>query len=164
MNWYIEVIRKYAIFSGRARRQEFWMFTLFSFIISVLLSIVDNVLDLKINNNNSGILNSIYSLFVFMPSLSVSVRRLHDIGKSGTYLLLLIFAPIAIAFMWIFMFASIISASISIIFLIIFILLYFTWYIYIFAKDSVFGPNEYGNNPKGLGNNEEIDIEEHLSE
>jgi len=165
MNWYIEVIKKYATFSGRARRQEFWMFTLFSFLISMGASLLDKGLDLNINNNkDTGVLSTIYSLFVFLPSLAVSVRRLHDIGKSGTYLFLLIFTPIAAAFLWVFMLANVLPSGVSIILLIVGILLYIIWYIYIFAKDSDFGPNEYGPNPKGLGNDDEINIEEHLVE
>ncbi|MET7284573.1 DUF805 domain-containing protein [Streptomyces sp. NPDC005573] len=81
MHWYVDVLKKYAVFDGRARRQEFWMFTLFSLIISIVLAIVDNAM-------NSVVLGLVYSLAVLLPSLGVTVRRLHDTGKSGWFVLL----------------------------------------------------------------------------
>jgi len=81
MQWYLDVLKKYAVFSGRARRQEYWMFALFNIVISIVLSIIGSVLDL-------GILSIIYSLAVLLPSLGVSVRRLHDTGKSGWWILI----------------------------------------------------------------------------
>jgi len=80
MNWYLQVLKNYAGFSGRARRKEYWMFLLFNIIISVVLTAI--AIPLKIYW-----LTSIYSLAIFIPSLAVSVRRLHDIDKSGWWLL-----------------------------------------------------------------------------
>ena len=71
MNWYLKVLKQYVDFEGRARRQEFWMFILFNFLISIVLSFVNEYL------------SGIYSLAVLIPSLAVGARRLHDIGKSG---------------------------------------------------------------------------------
>ena len=81
MNYYIDVLKKYAVFNGRASRMEYWMFVLISFIISIILSIVDNAI-------HSPMLESIYGLAVFVPSIAVGVRRLHDTGKSGWWLLI----------------------------------------------------------------------------
>lgn len=81
MNWYLGVLKKYADFSGRARRKEFWMFTLFNFIIMVVLSIVDGIIGIPI-------LGGIYALGVLIPGIAVGARRFHDIGKSGWWLLL----------------------------------------------------------------------------
>jgi uncharacterized membrane protein YhaH (DUF805 family) len=81
MNWYIAVLKKYVEFSGRAARQEFWMFTLISFLISIGLGIVDSML-------GTSVLGGLYSLAVLLPSLGVAVRRLHDTGKSGWWLLI----------------------------------------------------------------------------
>lgn len=89
MNWYAEVIKKYATFTGRARRQEYWMFVLVSALISAVLGVVDGVMtavangamgssDLRLN-----LLGGLYSLFILVPSIAVGVRRLHDTGKSG---------------------------------------------------------------------------------
>jgi uncharacterized membrane protein YhaH (DUF805 family) len=80
MNYYFAVLSKYATFTGRARRSEFWYFMLFNMIISIALAIVDRAL-------NMAFLNTIYSLAVFLPSLAVSVRRLHDVNKSGWFYL-----------------------------------------------------------------------------
>jgi len=76
-NYYIEVLKKYAVFSGRARRAECWYFYLFDFLISIVLALI-----------SEGILFGIYSLGTFIPGLAVSVRRLHDTNRSGWWLLI----------------------------------------------------------------------------
>jgi uncharacterized membrane protein YhaH (DUF805 family) len=81
MNWYIEVLKKYAVFSGRARRKEYWYFVLFNLIIYIILSIIDYAI-------NSAILSTIYSLGVLIPSIAVAVRRLHDTNRTGWWLLI----------------------------------------------------------------------------
>ncbi len=88
MQWYLEVLKKYAVFDGRAHRTEFWMFTLVSTIISIVLSILDAILGT--NGSGIGVLGAVYSLAVLPPSLAVSVRRLHDIGRQGLWLLLVL--------------------------------------------------------------------------
>ncbi len=77
MSWYLEVLKKYAVFTGRARRKECWMFVLVSFIICFVLSI------LKLNA-----ISSLYSLAVLVPSIAVAIRRLHDTGRSGWWFLI----------------------------------------------------------------------------
>ncbi|WP_328946547.1 DUF805 domain-containing protein [Streptomyces sp. NBC_00250] len=81
MNWYLEVLKKYVVFTGRARRKEFWMFELINLIISIVLAVVDMSLDMQL-------LGTIYALAVFLPSLAVTVRRLHDTGRSGWWILI----------------------------------------------------------------------------
>ncbi|MFC9796855.1 DUF805 domain-containing protein [Streptomyces sp. NPDC057695] len=81
MNWYLDVIKKYAVFSGRARRKEFWMFQLFNFIISIVLVAIGTAIDFSL-------LSTIYSLAVLLPSLGVTIRRLHDTGRSGWWILI----------------------------------------------------------------------------
>jgi uncharacterized membrane protein YhaH (DUF805 family) len=89
MQWYTDVIKKYAVFSGRARRKEFWMFTLFSVIISIIISILDRLFGLTYGSGNtSGVLSTIYSLAVLLPSIGVGIRRLHDTGRTGWWLLI----------------------------------------------------------------------------
>ena len=90
MNYYADVIKKYAQFSGRARRKEYWMFVLINAIISCVISCIDNLAGFTISTGTSqiGILSLIYALFVLVPSLAVSVRRMHDIDKSGWTILL----------------------------------------------------------------------------
>lgn len=87
MGWYLTVLRKYAVFSGRARRREYWFFVLFNVIISAVLSMLDHGLASPIAEG-AGPLSGLYSLAVLLPSLAVSVRRLHDTGRSGWWLLI----------------------------------------------------------------------------
>lgn len=87
MNWYLAVLKKYAVFEGRASRTEFWMFALFNFIVGVVLGIVDGILHLK-GTYGLGVLGGLYNLGVLLPSIGVSIRRLHDTGRSGWWLLL----------------------------------------------------------------------------
>jgi uncharacterized membrane protein YhaH (DUF805 family) len=88
MQWYIDVLKKYAVFDGRARRKEFWMFMLFSTIISIVLLILDRLIGTDYNNGRNGILSSLYSLAVLLPTIGVAIRRLHDTDRSGWWLLL----------------------------------------------------------------------------
>lgn len=81
MNEYLTVLKKYATFSGRARRKELWMFVLINFIVVVVLSALDMALGI-------GLLSGLYSLGVLIPSLAVGARRLHDIGKTGWWQLI----------------------------------------------------------------------------
>ena len=76
MEWYISVLKKYADFSGRSRRKEYWMFFLINIIIGIVLGLLATIL-------KTGILSTIYSLAVLIPGIAVCIRRLHDIGKSG---------------------------------------------------------------------------------
>lgn len=123
MNWYVKVLKQYADFNGRARRQEFWMFVLINFAISVAITLIATLITPEL-----AILNTLYSLAVLVPSIAVGVRRLHDIGKSG-WLYFLILIPV------------------------IGVILLIVWW----ATDSEEGPNDWGPNPKGIGNVNEID-------
>jgi len=88
MNWYLEALRKYAVFEGRARRMEYWMFVLFNCLIVVVLSVVDTVVGLFSLGNSIGALTGLYWLVVLVPSIAVTVRRLHDTDRSGWWALL----------------------------------------------------------------------------
>ena len=88
MNWYLKCWKQYADFSGRARRKEYWMFVLFNIIVAIIAGIIDGVLGLINPEIGFGVFGGLYSLAAFIPGLAVSVRRLHDIGKSGWYYLL----------------------------------------------------------------------------
>ncbi|BCS51340.1 DUF805 domain-containing protein [Aeromonas jandaei] len=83
MNWYISVLKQYAVFSGRARRTEYWMFVLCNVVFMLLVGMVDRLI-----GSDKEILSSIYSLAVLIPSLAVAVRRLHDTDRSGWWLLI----------------------------------------------------------------------------
>ncbi|MFD4705063.1 DUF805 domain-containing protein [Gottfriedia sp. NPDC058432] len=113
MEWYLKVLKNYAVFSGRARRTEYWMFFLFNAIISIILSILQSIA------NIGEVLTIIYSILVFLPSLAVGARRLHDSGRSGWWLLLGLIPFIGTIILLIF-----------------------------FCLDSEEGDNRYGANPK----------------
>lgn len=86
MEWYLKVLKEhYADFNGRARRQEYWMFLLFNVIATIVVAIVDGLQSLV--TGVPGILYGLYSFGVLIPGLAVSVRRLHDLNKSGWMLL-----------------------------------------------------------------------------
>ena len=84
MNYYLKVLQNYATFTGRARRSEFWFFYLFNLIINFGLTFVDILF-------GTGVLSTIYILAVLIPSIAVSVRRMHDVGKSGWFYLIPIY-------------------------------------------------------------------------
>jgi uncharacterized membrane protein YhaH (DUF805 family) len=84
MNWYVEGLKKYAVFSGRARRKAYWMFTLFNVIIVIVLGIVEVLV------GGPGVVGILYSLAVLIPCIAVSVRRLHDTNRSGWWLLIVL--------------------------------------------------------------------------
>ncbi|MBA7561377.1 Inner membrane protein YhaI [subsurface metagenome] len=85
MSWYFRVLKKYAVFSGRAGRKEYWYFVLFNLIIGWALSFIESFVGIAPELNFS-ILSLIYSLAVLLPGLGVAIRRLHDIGRSGWWL------------------------------------------------------------------------------
>lgn len=82
MQWFIGALKKYADFSGRARRTEFWMYVLFYMIFVVVLAVIEAVIGLP------GILTVIYTLGLLVPTISVTVRRLHDTDRSGWWILI----------------------------------------------------------------------------
>ena len=86
MNWYLGCWKKFADFSGRARRTEYWMFVLFNCLAGLALMIVDGILA------TGGGLYGLYSLAVLIPSLAVTARRLHDTDRSGWWQLI-VFVP-----------------------------------------------------------------------
>jgi uncharacterized membrane protein YhaH (DUF805 family) len=122
MNWYLEALKKYAEFSGRATRQEYWMFVLFNFVFSSAASLLDGFIGLTYGENYGtyGLINSIYSLVLFIPGLSVTVRRLHDTTRSGWFMLIALIPIIG----WIKI-------------------------IVVLASRGVEGPNKYGADPQG---------------
>jgi len=86
MSWYLQALKKYAVFSGRSRRKEYWFFVLFAVIISIVLGVIDTMIGTQAGG--IGILSGIYALAILIPSIAVSVRRLHDIDKTGWWILI----------------------------------------------------------------------------
>jgi len=136
MNYYLNALKKYAIFSGRARRSEYWYFALFNFIFAIVAVVLDHALGTTFKfetynatiNSPYGYCYLIYVLAVLLPGLAICVRRLHDVGKSGWFILISLI-PIAGPI----------------------------WLLVLLFTDSNSGPNEWGLNPKGIGNYDEID-------
>jgi uncharacterized membrane protein YhaH (DUF805 family) len=119
MDWYLKVLKNYAGFSGRARRTEFWMWGLFNLIINAVLVVLGLVTGA--DTLFTG-LSVVYALAIIIPNLAVAVRRLHDTGRSGWWILIGL------------------VPFVGIIILIVFA-----------VQDSQPGPNLYGPNPKGIG-------------
>jgi uncharacterized membrane protein YhaH (DUF805 family) len=119
MNWYLEVLKKYAVFNGRARRKEYWLFFLFNIIISIVLVIIDGVVGTSAAPGAIGLLGGLYSLAVLIPAIAVAVRRLHDTSRSGLWFLLVLI--------------PFIGAIVLIV---------------LMAQDGTPGENQFGKNPK----------------
>jgi uncharacterized membrane protein YhaH (DUF805 family) len=113
------VFSKYATFSGRARRSEYWWFVAFSVLLLVIAAVIDNAAGLHFKDQAIGWAYSIVALLLFIPSIAVTIRRLHDTGRSGWW--------------W---FLSLLC-GIGAIILFVFCLL-----------EGTSGPNEYGPDPK----------------
>lgn len=84
MHWYLTVLKKYAVFQGRARRKEYWMFCLVNVVVLLALA----VFDVRNGGTGIGMATVIYVVATFLPSLGVNVRRLHDTSRSGWWILL----------------------------------------------------------------------------
>ncbi len=114
MSWFLAVVQKYAVFSGRARRKEYWMFVLFNMIFAAAAALIDSIIKTRL-------IYPIYTLAVFVPNLAVMFRRLHDIGKSGAWILI-----------------SLIPLAGPI------------WLLILLATEGPRGDNQYGSDPKGF--------------
>ena len=80
---------KYVDFSGRARRSEYWYFALFTFLVNIVTTVLDNILGTDYDGTTSGgLISTVVSLALLLPSLAVGVRRLHDTGRSGWWILI----------------------------------------------------------------------------
>ncbi|HET8611741.1 MAG TPA: DUF805 domain-containing protein [Sphingomonas sp.] len=155
-------LRRYAQFTGRARRQEFWLWVLFVVIVSIILSMVDQALGLggRVGMGQSvidtpavqsysygggfrgGILTDLFALAVLIPNIAVSVRRLHDTDRSGWWIVvpigfwLLTFAGMFGRMFWLAGIAGLLMLVSSIV-LIVF-----------YCFDGTHGPNRFGPDPK----------------
>ena len=127
MKWYLAVLRNYAGFTGRAHREEYWMFFLFNLLFNSLVMTLDHFLGTSYKFPSGyegfyysfGLLQIAYGLLILLPNLAVNVRRLHDVGKSG-WMILLAFLPV-VGWIWLFV---------------------------LLVTDSQPGDNQYGPNPK----------------
>jgi uncharacterized membrane protein YhaH (DUF805 family) len=122
MHWFIEALtKKYATFEGRARRSEYWYFMLFYFLAVVVLSFIDVFTGMYNEEYGFGLLSALFMVATILPSLAVTVRRLHDTDRSGWWVLLNLI--------------PFIGAIIVLVFTVL---------------DSQPGANRFGPNPKGV--------------
>ena len=126
MEWYLKALKSFAEFSGRSRRKEYWMFFLINFVISLILLIGIGIIspELKL------IVFGCYWLLMTLPSIAVTVRRFHDIGKSGG---------------WIFIYFVPLIGGILFLILV--------------STEGKIGSNEYGTDPKGERTDEADDMD-----
>jgi uncharacterized membrane protein YhaH (DUF805 family) len=118
MSWYMECLKKYAVFSGRARRKEYWMFTLWNLIFGFVIGFMQGFMGMAVDSFWAWPA-MLYTLAVLIPGIAVSVRRLHDTNRSGWWMFIAV-VPIvgALALLW------------------------------FMAQDGTPGNNNYGPNPK----------------
>ena len=121
MKWYLEVLKNYAKLSGRAIRAEYWMFVLFNINFTIVAVILDNIFGIAFKGLGYGPIYVLYCLAVIIPGFAVTVRRLHDVGKSGWFLFIACIPVIG----WI-------------------------WIFVLFCTDGNTGENEYGANQKEI--------------
>ncbi|MGD1894972.1 MAG: DUF805 domain-containing protein [Cyclobacteriaceae bacterium] len=123
MKYYFDAFRNYANFSGRSRRSAYWYFTLFHLLAVVLLTFTD--IALGMSAEGYGVLTTLYILGTIIPSLSLTVRRLHDTGRSGWYILIGLIPIIGSIILFVF-----------------------------YVENSQPGSNQYGPHPKQLENDQ----------
>ncbi|MEW6590066.1 MAG: DUF805 domain-containing protein [Pseudomonadota bacterium] len=87
MEWFVKVVKSFS-FSGRARRKEYWMFVLIAVLIAIFLALADGITGTYSSELGFGLLGGLFLLGILIQSLAVGVRRLHDTGRSGWWLLL----------------------------------------------------------------------------
>ena len=149
MEWMLMPLRRYAEFSGRSRRKEYWMFTLFVVLVSLALMAIEMAVGIaEMFGAGGGPLSLIFSLATLIPSISVSVRRLHDIDRSGWWLL----GPIVPLFLVGFALATQLTwlAAIAGVLALIGILTLLGFAV----SDGTKGPNRFGDDPKNPTNAE----------
>lgn len=119
MKWYLKAIQQYADFNGRARRTEYWIFLLINLMITYLSLLIDDSLGLRIGELPYGWTYILYSLILFIPVLSATTRRLHDLNKSGRHIFIILIPVVGIV-----------------------------WLLILLFTDSKAGDNQYGVHPK----------------
>lgn len=137
MNWYLKVLKQYVDFDGRARRKEYWMFVLFNMIIWVImfaLSMITAMSGAMAIAPVMSILLGLYYLGIILPSIAVTVRRLHDQDKPGS---------------WFFIsFIPLIGGI---------------WMLVLMCTEGTAGPNRYGPDPKGQASLNDETLDSHLA-
>ncbi len=128
IQWYKKVVlENYANFNGRARRSEYWYYTLANLIFAIAAMVLDNVSGLAFENIGYGPIYLLYGLAVLVPGLAVAVRRLHDVNKSGWFLFIALIPLVGTI-----------------------------WLLVLLCTEGTQGSNQYGEDPKGSNEMEQI--------
>src|SRR5450755_2625663 len=90
VNWYLQALNKYTVFTGRSRRKEYWFFVLFNILVSMALAVVDYFTGTYSASYGMGLLGGLYALGVLLPAIAVTIRRLHDTDRSGWWILIVL--------------------------------------------------------------------------
>lgn len=180
MKWYFLALSKYATFTGRSRRKEFWWFVVINIVFTILTRILDRMLGLSFSGHfmSNGWIGTVYGLAMFIPALAVNVRRLHDIGKSGwvyvRFLLAFFIGSLAYVVSMVMtvmkdggvqaiqdgdfdptMYMG--SFMLGTLIYVLVALALTIWYLALMFRDSQPGENKWGPNPKGVGMQEGSD-------
>ena len=153
MHWYTDVLKKYAVFSGRASRKEYWMFFLWNIIISFFIGVLIGIVTTAtgVSKDTGDFVQAIYSLAIMMPSIAVAFRRLHDTGRSGWWLggeLMFIAVSVLITIGLVLMGANI-ALLILIPFVFIPVVAIYSIVLTVFLiQKGMVGKNKYGPDPK----------------
>ena len=144
MDWMLMPLRRYAEFSGRSRRKEYWMYVLLLVIVGLVVGVVEGIVGLNgMIGGLYGPLSALFLLATFIPSLAVGIRRLHDTNRSGWWMLIGVSPYVAsavllysgdLALAGILGFVALAGAIVLLVFLVL---------------EGTRGPNQYGPDPKG---------------
>jgi len=143
MEWATLPLKRYAEFTGRSRRKEYWMYVLLLIVVGFVIGIIEAVLGLTHMVGPYGPISALFALATFVPSLAVGVRRLHDTNRSGWWLLigygplilgLVLMATGMLQFTMILMLLALLGFVVLLVFMVL---------------EGTKGPNQYGADPKG---------------
>ena len=121
MRWYLMAMNKYDELCGRASREELWRFVSYNMIFILAAVAIDNILGTTAAGLPYGIFNYLYILAVIIPGIAVAIRRLHDVGKSGWFSLVILIPVVGLI-----------------------------WLLVLFCREGCDGENKYGSNPNKL--------------
>jgi uncharacterized membrane protein YhaH (DUF805 family) len=146
MEWMLMPLKRYAEFSGRSRRKEFWMFQLLVIIVNVVLWIIESALGLSANMGSYGPLSLLFLIATLIPQIAVGIRRLHDTDRSGWWvavlfgLLLLVIGAILTQ----------VSQALGLVLALAYCVVVIMFLVFMVLPGTN-GPNRYGDDPKGRG-------------
>ena len=121
MEWYLHVLKKYDEFRGRASKKELWKFVVYNLVFVGSAIAIDNILGTTAAGLPYGLFNYFYILGVIIPGVAVAIRRLHDVGKSGWFSLIILIPIVGII-----------------------------WLLVLLCTNGIDGENEYGSNPNKM--------------